>query len=109
MSQESKVEALRIKLAQALNWLDVPGLDSEHLAAISNRSHHLRSKFDGVENSLICGLQTACGSLAHIQLAHEDYPIHEHVHSLKFGVSSIENALKVIAPSRIDAISTLLK
>ena len=109
MSQQSKVESLRIKLAQALNWLDVPGLDSEHLGTISNRAHHLRLQFEGAENSPICGLETACGALTHIQLAPEDYPIHEHVHSLKFGVSSIENALKVIAPSRIDAIGLALR
>jgi len=109
MSQESKIDDLRIRLAKAFTWLDIPGVSTEQLSTLAQRSYRLQSTSNDVEHSLMCGLTRAAQALGHIQLAPVDYPVHEHIHNLQFGVNTIESCLKVISPSRIDAISNDLK
>jgi hypothetical protein len=109
MSQESKIDDLRIRLAKALTWLDVPGVSNEQLNKLQRNAYKVRSCYSGPEASLVVAIETASYALNYIQLAPENYDVHDLVHDLQFGVSSIENSLKVISPSRIDVISNDLR
>jgi len=111
MSIESKIDALRIKLANALNWLDIPGVDSQHLQNVANKCYRNRSQFDNKENTLVCAIEGACRALALLNFASptEIQTINEQIIELRRNVDSLEQALKFISPSRIDVISSCLK
>jgi hypothetical protein len=109
MSQESKIDDLRIRLAKALTWLDVPGVSNEQLNKLQLNARKIRSCYAGSEASLIFAIQTASYALSYIQLEPENDYVQEHIRNLQFGVSSIENSLKVISPNRIDVISSDLR
>jgi DNA-directed RNA polymerase len=109
MSQESKIDDLRIRLAKALTWLDVPGVSNEQLNKLQTKSYNARGFYTGPESSLVNALNISSRALNHIQNAPENYDLHEHIHDLQFGVNNIESCLKVISPSRIDVISNDLR
>lgn len=111
MSIESKIDTLRIKLAHALNWLDVPGVDPQHLQNIANKCYRNRSQFDNKENTLVCALEDACRALAvlHFAPATEVQTINDQINKLRRSIDGIEQSLKFISPIRIDVISSYLK
>jgi hypothetical protein len=110
MSQESKIDDLRIRLAKALTWLDVPGVSNEQLNKLQRNAYKARACYNGPEASLVIAVETASRALNHIQLAPVDYnELHTHIHDLQLGVNNIESCLKVISPSRIDVISNDLR
>jgi hypothetical protein len=109
MSQESKIDDLRIRLAKALTWLDIPGVSNEQLNKLQTKSYNARGFYTGPESSLVNALNISSRALNHIQNAPENYDLHEHIHDLQTSVNIIENCLKVISPCQIDVISNDLK
>jgi len=110
MSQESKIDDLRIRLAKALTWLDVPGVSHEQLNNITVKCHRIFSNYVGSERSLLSALRMATQALYNIEISSPEHDVYnDRIKCLQAGVSTIESCLKVISPSRIDVISNDLR